>query len=157
MRKSTKFQWTEECEEAFKEVKKFLSAPSILVRPRENQSLIIYLAVSDKAMSSVLVQETEKGEKPVYFVSKVMKEGELHYHKIERLALAVVIRARKLRYYFQGHLIVTMTNYPIEQVMKNPDLVRRMVSWAIELSKYDIKFVPRSSIKSQILTYFLND
>lgn len=75
VRKSTKFQWKEECEEAFKEVKRFLSTPKILVRLRVNQPLMLYLLVSNKFISLVLVQETEKGEKPVYFVGKVLKEA----------------------------------------------------------------------------------
>lgn len=147
----------DKCGKAFKEVKCFLSAPSILARPKENQPLILYLVVSNKAMSLVLVQETEKGEKPIYIVSKVLKGAKLCYQKIERLTLAVVITTQKLRYYFQGHPIILRINYPIKQVLKKSDLEGRMVSWAIKLSKYDIKFVPRSSIKSQILADFLNE
>lgn len=108
-------------------------------------------------MSSILVQETEEGEKAVYFVSKVLKGAELRYQKIERLALAVVITSRKLRYYFQEHPIIVRTNYLIKQVLKNQDLVGRMDAWAIEFPEYDIKFVPRSRIKSQIIVNFLNE
>ena len=36
IRKSKEFKWTEACEEAFQEVKQFLSSPPILVRPLEN-------------------------------------------------------------------------------------------------------------------------
>lgn len=50
----------------------------------ENQPLILYLAVSDKAMSLILFHEIEEGEKPPYFVSKVLKGAELCYQKIER-------------------------------------------------------------------------
>lgn len=84
----------------------------------------------------------KEGEKPIYFVSKVLKGEKLCYQKIERLALAVVIATRKLRYYFQGHLIIVKTTYPIKQVLNKPDFVGKMVAWAVEFSKYDIKFVP---------------
>ena len=89
VRKSMKFQWREERENAFKEVKCFLFAFHILVRPMENEPLIIYLVVSHKTMSSVLVQEGV----------------DLGYRKIERLTLVVVITTRKLRYYFQEKLV----------------------------------------------------
>lgn len=97
-------------------------------QPRENQPLIIYLVVSDKVISSVLVQETDKGEKPVYFVRKVLKWAELRYEKIECFTLVVVIISRKLWYYFQGHPIVVKTNYLIKQVLKKSDLAGRMVA-----------------------------
>ena len=51
-------------------------------------------------MSSVLVDDSETGEKSVYFVSRVFKGAELRYQKIERLALALINMARKLRPYF---------------------------------------------------------
>ena len=155
IRKSKEFEWTETCEEAFKEVKQFLSSPPILVRPKENMTLVLYLSVTDKALSSVLVQDGDEGERPVYFVSKVLKGAELRYQKIERLALAVIVTVQKLRHYFQGHPIIVQTNYPVKQILKKPDLAGRMVKWAVELSEYDIKFEPRTSFKSQTLANFL--
>jgi hypothetical protein len=47
------------------------------------------------------------------------------------------------------------TDYPIKQVLKKPDLAGRMVAWSIELSKYDLTFTPRGSIKSQVLADFV--
>jgi ribonuclease HI len=106
-------------------------------------------------MSSALVQEVEGEVKPVYFVSKILKGAETRYQKIEKLALAVVSTARRLRQYFQGHQIIIKTDYPIKQVLRKPDLAGRMVAWSIELSEYDIMFSPRGSIKSQVLADFV--
>ena len=47
------------------------------------------------------------------------------------------------------------TNFPLKQVFKKPDLAGRMVSWAVELSEYEISFSPRTSIKSQSLADFM--
>ena len=91
----------------------------------------------------------------MYFVSKVLKGAELRYQKIERLALAVIVTARKLRHYFQGHPITIRAKYPIKQILKKPDLAGRMVKWAVELFEYDINFEPRISLKSQTLADFL--
>lgn len=46
-------------------------------------------------------------------------------------------------------------NYPIVQVLKKPDLFGRMVSWAVDLSEYDIQYIPKGSINPHVLTYFL--
>src|ERR1051325_10307850 len=155
IKKRAQFEWTEACEEAFNSLKQLLSAPPVLVRPKENSQLTLYLAVTDGAVSSVLVQDTEEGERPVYFVSKVLKGAEIRYQKIEKLALALVTTARKLRHYFLGHPVQVKTNFPLKQVFKKPDLAGRMVSWAVELSEYEISFSPRTSIKSQSLADFV--
>jgi hypothetical protein len=47
-------------------------------------------------MSTVLVEDSDTDEKPIYFVSRVFNGEELQYQKIERLALAVVTTTRKL-------------------------------------------------------------
>ena len=40
-------------------------------------------------------------------------------------------------------------------MLRKPDLAGRMVAWSIELSEYDIRFLPRGSIESQVLADFL--
>jgi len=47
------------------------------------------------------------------------------------------------------------TNYSVKQVLSKPDLAGRLVSWSVELSEYDMQYVPRSSIKSQVLADFV--
>ncbi|XP_039687900.1 uncharacterized protein [Medicago truncatula] len=155
IKKKEKFEWTPECDKAFQRIKVFLTTPPILHRPTQGAVLSLYLSVSENALSSVLVEDSEEKEKPVYFVSRVFKGAELRYQKIEKLALAVVATARKLRPYFQSHRVIVRTNYPIKQILSKPDLAGRMVSWAVELSEYDILFAPRNSIKSQVLADFM--
>jgi len=155
IKKKENFTWTPECEDDFHKVKTFLSTPLVLHRPITGAILFLYLSISTNTMSSVLVDDSDSGEKPIYFVSKVFRGAELKYQKIELLALAVVITARKLRPYFQSHKIVVKTNFPIKQVLGKPDLVGRMVAWSIELLEYDIQFMLRGSIKSQVSADFV--
>jgi ribonuclease HI len=155
LRKSERFVWSTQCEEAFQKLKTFLASPPILTRPEKGNTLYLYLAVSDKALSSALVQEIKGEEKPIYFVSRTFKGAEAKYQKIEKLSLAVIVTARKLRQYFQSHKIVVKTDYPIKNVLRKPDLAGRMVAWSVELSEFDVTFSPRGAIKSQILADFL--
>ncbi|XP_068498135.1 uncharacterized protein [Phaseolus vulgaris] len=48
-----------------------------------------------------------------------------------------------------------MTDLHIQKVLKKPDVVGRMVMWAVELSKFDIKYEPRGPIKGQIFADFV--
>ena len=76
---------------------------------------------------------------------------------MEKLALALVIVSRKLRSYFHSHTIRVLTNYPLRQVLQKLDASGRRLKWSIELSQFDIKFVPRPTIKRQALADFIAD
>ena len=58
----------------------------------------------------------------------------------EKLAFALVTTSRKLRHYFQAHVINVLTNYPLKKAMNKLEVVRRLIQWAIELSKFDVKY-----------------
>ena len=88
-------------------------------------------------------------------MSRTIRWAETRYQKIERLCLAVVITVHKLRQYFQSHQVVVKTDYPIKNVLRKPDLAGRMVAWLVELSEFDITYIPRRAIKSQALADFV--
>ncbi|XP_074378382.1 uncharacterized protein LOC141719919 [Apium graveolens] len=58
------FKLSEECEEAFQNIKKHLSNPPMLSNPKAGETLILYLAVSDFAISAVLVREEDGVQLP---------------------------------------------------------------------------------------------
>ncbi|GAU22916.1 hypothetical protein TSUD_326890 [Trifolium subterraneum] len=89
LRKSERFTWSPQCEEAFQTIKVFLVSPLILTRPEQGKTLHLYLAVSGKALSSAPVQEVGGEEKPIYSVSRTLRGAETRYQKIERLCLVV--------------------------------------------------------------------
>ncbi|XP_073152363.1 uncharacterized protein [Henckelia pumila] len=80
---------------------------------------------------------------------------ELRYSEVEKLALALVMTARKLRPYFLSYPIVVLTNSPIGRILSRVDISRRLVKWTTEHSEYDIQYEPRSAIKAQTLADFL--
>ena len=86
-----KFDWTKECEEAFRKLKDYLSMPPLLSKPQCGESLYLYLAVSATAVSSVLVREVDRIQLPVYYTSHSMVPAETRYPDIEKLALALVV------------------------------------------------------------------
>jgi len=59
-----------------------------------------------------------------------------------------------MRAYFQNHEVVVKTDYPIAKILSKPDLVDRMISCAVELSEYGIKYEARGAIKAQVLADF---
>ena len=74
---------------------------------------------------------------------------------MELTALALQSAAQKLRPYFQAHPVVVLTDQPLRNILHKPDLTRRMLQWAIELSEFGIEFQPRLSMKGQVMADFV--
>ena len=64
------FEWTEECEKAFQELKKHLTSPPLLSTPIPKEELFLYLAVSVTAVSAALIKEEKKIQLLVYYISQ---------------------------------------------------------------------------------------
>lgn len=119
--------------------------------------LCLYLAVSPWAVSAVLVKEFSKAQKPVYYVSQVLRGAEVRYSLVEQLVFTLIVAVRKLRPYFQSHTVQVMTDRPIKQILHLPETSGRLLKWAIELSEFDIEFRPRTTIKAQALANFITE
>ena len=74
---------------------------------------------------------------------------------IEKLAFALVMASRKLRHYFQAHVINVLTNHPLKKEMNKLEAIGRLIQWAIELSEFDVSYQPRNAIKAQELADFI--
>ncbi|XP_024007765.1 uncharacterized protein LOC112083885 [Eutrema salsugineum] len=148
-------EWNEKCEEAFAELKKYLSTPPVLSKPETGKTLYLYIAISEYAVSSVLVREDRGEQKSMFYTSKSLDGSEYRYTTLEKFAFAVVISARKLRPYLQSHSIVVLTDYPLRTFLHSPSQSGRLAKWAIELSEYDIEYRGRTATKSQVLADFL--
>jgi len=140
LRKATKFSWDEKCEDIFHQLKAFLSSPAVIQKSRSDQPTIIYMSFSEEAVSVILVQEIEKEERPVYFVSRTLHTVVMWYQMIEKVVFALVQTARRMRPYFQNHAIMVRTDYPMFKILSKPDLTGRMIGWLVELSEFDIHY-----------------
>ncbi|KAK9071736.1 hypothetical protein SSX86_008165 [Deinandra increscens subsp. villosa] len=149
------FEWTSEANQAFEELKTTLATLPTLTAPKVGEELIMYLAVTDNAVSAVLLVEREDKELPIYYISKMLKDYETRYPMIEKVVLALVQATRRLRRYFQAHTVNVLTSYPIQGIFRKPEMSGRMIKWAIEVGPFDIQFKPRVSIKGQVVADFL--
>ena len=87
---------------------------SLLAKPKDGEKLIIYLGVSQHALSSALVRWEDGVQYPVYYISKSLVDAETRYKPMEKLAYYLIIASRKLRPYFQAHQIEVLTKYPLK-------------------------------------------
>ncbi|PKA53748.1 RNA-directed DNA polymerase like [Apostasia shenzhenica] len=155
LRDSKKGLWDGRCEAAFTELKKYLTSAPMLVAPKEGEVLSLYLGVSDTAVSSVLLDSKKGVQHPIFYISHILLDIESRYPTLEKLALALLMTARKLRPYFQSHTIQVVTDQPLLKILHTPEVSGRLLKWSIKLGEYDIRFVPRTTIKAQALAAFV--
>ncbi|GKG02752.1 reverse transcriptase domain-containing protein, partial [Tanacetum coccineum] len=74
---------------------------------------------------------------------------------MEKLVLALVFTAKRLRRYFQAHPIAVITDQPIKQIISRPNVAGRLQKWSVVLGEHNIMYRPRTSVKGQILADFL--
>ncbi|XP_058075573.1 uncharacterized protein LOC131224000 [Magnolia sinica] len=150
-----KAKWTSKYEQAFHQLKQYLGSLPLLYKPEEGESLFPYLAISNSAVSSALIREVGGKQRPVYFVSKAMVPSETRYPPLEKLALYLIVSARRLPSYFQAHSIIVLTDSPLKQVLQRLEVSGRITKWVIELGEFDIQFRPRTAIKGQTVADFI--
>ncbi|GJZ82047.1 reverse transcriptase domain-containing protein [Tanacetum coccineum] len=153
--KKSDFHWTPEAEQAFKQLKQHLSELPMLVAPKPKEEFIVYLSASHGAISAVLMTERDTVQTPVYFVSRALQGPELNYTPIEKLVLALVFAAKRLRRYFQAHPIAVITDQHIKQIISRTDIAGRLQKWSVMLGEHNITYRPKISVKGQILADFL--
>ena len=119
--------------------------------PEADEVLYAYIAVAPHAVSLVLIRDDNGLQKPVYCVSKSLHEVKVRYLPLEKAILAVVHATQKLPYYFQAHTMVVLTQLPLKSVLRIADYTGRIAIWSTILGAFDIKYIPRTSIKGQVL------
>ena len=74
---------------------------------------------------------------------------------MEKLAFALVTTSRKLRHYFEAHIINVLTDHPLKKAVNKLEAAGWLIQWAIELSEFDVRYQPRNAIKAQVLVDFI--
>ena len=155
IKKGKSFAWSEESDQAFERLKRYLSTPPLLSSPKEGEPLYIYLAPSDKAVYAAIIRDDSGEQRPVYYTSKTMNGVETRYLPLEKLALALFITAKKLPHYFQAHTMIVLTSLPLKALFRSLDFSSRISKWGAHLGAYDVRYKPRTFIKGQVLANFI--
>ena len=115
--------------------------------PLTDKVLFSYIAVAPHAVSLVLIRIDNGIQWPVYYVSKSLHEAKIHYLPLEKAILAIVHGTGKLPHYFQAYTVVVLTQLPLKAILRSADYTGRIAKWGTILGAFDIKYMPRTSIK----------
>lgn len=76
---------------------------------------------------------------------------------MEKVALALVNAARRLRSYFLNHVIIVRTDYPLSCIFGKADTSGHLVKWALKLGRFEIHYEPRVAIEAQAQADFIQE
>jgi ribonuclease HI len=135
LKKEKKFQWTDECEVCFQELKKRLVSAPILCLSDLEKEFQVYCDASRLGLGSVLMQ----GGKVVAYASRQLKKHETNYptHDLE---LASVVHALKTwRHYLMGKRCEVFTDHKsLKYIFTQKDLNMRQRRWLELIKDYDL-------------------
>src|SRR5256886_3233891 len=158
MKKGVSFVWDQQCQEAFDEIKRYLTSPPVLVAPVAGKPFLLYVRSMDHSLGALLAQHNDEGyEQAIYYLSRTLLGAEHRYRSVEKECLALVFAVQKMRHYLVGQTIHVISKVnPLRLLMIKPSSLNgRLAKWAILLSQYDMHFLPQKAIKGQAIADFM--
>ncbi|KAL5538673.1 hypothetical protein UlMin_045885 [Ulmus minor] len=127
-----------------------------MIPPTPGRPLLMYISTTERSLGALIAQEKGGIERPIYYLSRLVRGAECNYSPIEKQCLALVYVAQRLRHYMLAHKIhlVSKSN-PFRYMMRNPIPSSRLTRWLLVLSEFDIQVIPPTGKKSQALAELL--
>ena len=133
-RKNEKFQWSEECEQSFQELKQRLVTPPILTLPSGSDGFVIYSDASHKGLGCVLMQQ----RKVIAYASRQLKTYERNYPTHDLELAAVVFPLKIWRHYLYRERCEIYTDHKsLKYFFTQKELNMRQRRWLKLLKDYD--------------------
>jgi hypothetical protein len=132
LEQDAKFQWTDDCEEAFQYLKTALTTAPILALPNFNREFILTTDASNIAIYFILSQKDNEGrERVIEYAGRCLHENELNWTVSEKEALAVVEGVRHCRTYLSSRPFQIVTDHlTLTYFLKNA-LFRKQQTWSM--------------------------
>ncbi|QRV74416.1 Retrotransposable element Tf2 protein [Ceratobasidium sp. AG-Ba] len=142
-KKDTKFEWTQECQQAFEEIKKRVSQDPVLIHPNPDKPFILETDASGIAIGAILSQRGEDGYlHPVAYLSKSYNDAQRNYDTANKELLAIVESLKHWRIYLEGTILpaTVFTDHRNLERWKNAETFnRRHARWHMELASFNFE------------------
>ena len=143
-RKNSRFEWTDEAQQAFDALKTALCEATSLAFPLPNIPITLDSDASDVAVGAVMGQMVDGVERPIAFFSRVMNPAQRGYCTTRRELLAVISAVQHFRHYLLGNKVILRTDHHSLkwlQTFKRPEGI--LARWIETLAEFDIEIEHR--------------
>ncbi|KAM1040864.1 hypothetical protein ACFX2C_030102 [Malus domestica] len=140
LQKDVPFQFDEECESAFKQLKEKLTSAPIIVHPDWSFPFELMCDASDYALGAVLGQRKDKQPHVIYYASWTLNDAQLNYSTTEKELLAVVSALDKFLSYLIGTKVIVYTDHAaLKYLLTKKEAKPRLIRWMLLLQEFDIE------------------
>lgn len=145
LRKNTEFQWTEQCQKSFEEVKNHLCSQPILAIFDPKLKTIIETDASEEGIGAVFKQCQENGEvKPVAYFSKKLKDYQKKKKALYLECLAMKEAVKFWQHWLIGSTFQIITDHkPLENQRINTRSDEELGDMLLFLSQFDFRVTYR--------------
>ena len=114
-RQKVEFQWMDNCQKLFDNLRELLTKYPILRYPDPSKDYTLFTNASKFGYAGVLTQEYEdngiKKYHPVCYVSGLFRGSQLNWAALTREAYTIYMSVRKLTFYITGHNVKVKSDY----------------------------------------------
>lgn len=136
------FIWSKECENAFSTLKKSLLSAPILAYPDFTKRFRVTVDASISATGAVLSQEIEGIDRPIAYISRAFKKGELNKPIIEKELIAIHFALTVLRPYLYGTEFTVFSDHkPLIYLYKLKNPSSKLTRIRLDLEEYKFEIV----------------
>ena len=146
-RKGRKFEWTDEQQTAFDELKRRLTSAPILSAPTRDGTYSVSVDASTQGLGVVVEQSQNGCDRVIAYASRTLTASEKGYCTTRLEVLGVVYALKKFRHYLLGRRFTIKTDHAsLQWIRRTPEPIPQTVRWLafIEEFDFDVKHVPGS-------------
>lgn len=144
LKKSDRFKWTPEAQQAFDSLKISLTTAPVLKHPDFSKHFFIQCDASMMGVGGVLFQLIDGDEHPVAFMSKKLNSAQRNYSVTELECLAAILCIQKFRCYVEGMPFTVITDHAaLKWLMEQKDLTGRLARWSLKLQGFNFDITHR--------------
>jgi len=145
------FNFTKECKEAFKELKRKLTIAPILKSPDWSKPFELMCDASNFAIGVVLSQRVGKFPHVIAYASRTLDTTQVNYITTEKGLLAIVFALDRFRSYVIGFKIIVFTDHAaLKYLLKKENAKPRLIRWMLLLQEFDLEIKDRSGLANQV-------
>eukprot|EP00731_Ephydatia_muelleri_P013152 Em0007g462a len=138
LEKGKRWQWTEQCSQAFTLLKTKLTSAPLLVYPNFEEAFIVDCDASDDGLGTVLSQNHQGAEHVVYYASRTLTKAERKYCATRKEMLALVWAIDQFRPYLYGRpFIVRTDHYALQWLRSFKEPEGQVARWLERLEEYE--------------------